>query len=139
MARVCMALWLGIIALAANAFEQQQLTTNILVATAADPAPKAGFHVMPDGTAMAGSMVHADGPSAIHRTTDADGHTHRGHADCEICGTVAAMAAFTLPSLPEMPLPLSQLHVASPADPQAAHTARPYSPYASRAPPALTI
>jgi hypothetical protein len=132
----CMAFWLGLLALAANGLEQQQLNTNVLVALSTDLAAghggASGTHVMPDGTVMAGTMADD------HAARGAGGHTHKGHADCEVCGAVAAMAAITLPILPCVPLPTPQYQAGASAAFTAATLAEPYPPYASRAPPSLT-
>jgi hypothetical protein len=134
--RIALALWLGIAALAANAVEQQQLNGNVITAAYQDfAAAKAGpgFHVMPDGTVMAGSMSHMD--AGEHRHAGPGGHTHKGHMDCEVCGAVAAMAAITLPALPEFPLPKDEFHAAPVIGVHTIATGRRYSAYASRAPP----
>jgi Protein of unknown function (DUF2946) len=137
LSRLVLALWLGIGALAANAFEQQQLTINILEAVASDAhtAESPQFHVMPDGTVMAGTM--GEHPSAHHH--DAGGHTHKGHADCEVCGTVATLAAITLPILPILPVPRSFSESTPVAAPESQFYDFLRTPYASRAPPSQLI
>ena len=125
--RVCFALWLGLVALAANGFEQRELSLNVIAATVSAPEGGAAFHVMPDGTIMAGSMVHGE----------AGGHTHKGHADCDVCGAVAEMAAITLPVLPVVPLPQVEFEAARPATPAFAFRTSVSPPYSSRAPPVL--
>ncbi|MBX7200499.1 MAG: DUF2946 family protein [Rhodospirillaceae bacterium] len=130
--RAFFALWLALAALAANAFEQRALGFNVIAATA-EAAPTGALagatHVMPDGTVMAGPMGHA------HETPG--GHTHKGHADCELCGFIADMAAFTLASLTVLPQPPETFAGYVPAAPNAQRSAAARPPYASRAPPSL--
>jgi len=61
------AVWLGVIALAASGIEQGQLSANIVTAAMDDAAMMAK---------MGHDMAHHHG---------AGGHTHKGHADCEVC------------------------------------------------------
>ncbi len=138
--RIGLAVWLGVIALAANVLEQQQLSRSLLVAVAATPADAPpGFHMMADGTLMAGVMHHRGAQADPHTDSPASGHTHQGHADCQLCGTVADMAAFALPLLPVQYIPRDL------GQPTALHfhafafISAPRAPYASRAPPLLTV
>lgn len=139
--RLGIALWLGIITLAANAFEQQQFSANVITVQLAGLGNRhTGFHVMPDGTVMAGDMSADTRPSlGENQAPDAGGHTHKGHLDCHVCGTIAAMAAFTLPILAVAPLSPAIFafvpHARYTAPLQAAY----YTPYSSRAPPVSTI
>lgn len=125
--RAFFAFWLAIAALTVNAVAQRELGFAVIAATAED----AGFHIMPDGSRMAGSMGHA------HDSTG--GHTHKGHADCDLCGLVADMAAFTPASVTLLPQPPEVYAGYSQPAPQARHFAAPSPPYASRAPPAAMI
>jgi hypothetical protein len=133
LSRFALALWIAVLALTAGAVEQQQLASTVIAVTLAEAGGHAVGHYMPDGTYMAGSMASAAESHAGH---EAGGHTHKGHADCEVCGTLAAMAGFTLPVIggiifpPRFTLPPNVTAVAALA------IARPPAPYASRAPPA---
>jgi len=142
--RIGLALWLGLLALTASGLAQNQLSTNVLRAALAGHshdsqaheghhdhggnAHASGGHFMPDGTYMAGPMHGAAQP-------DAGGHTNKGHADCNMCGAVAAMASISVPVADTVIVPRVfderrlQLRVAS-IIPRAL-----YAPYASRAPP----
>jgi len=136
--RLGFALWLGLLALTASGVAQNQLSTNVLVAaldTAAGRAP-AG-HYMPDGTFMAGSMSgmsHADHHSD---SPDAGGHTHKGHADCSMCGVVASMAALSVPVLDAILVPDVFAKSLSKPGARSVVVGRHYAPYSSRAPPHL--
>ncbi len=63
------------------------------------------------------------------------GHTHKGHADCAVCGAVAAMAALTLPTTlafhvpTEFAAPVNILHM------EFTRRSARYALYISRAPP----
>jgi hypothetical protein len=132
--RLGFALWLGLVALTASGIAQNQLSTNVLVAAVTEGGQSAS-HVMPDGSVMAGSMAH--GSHAHDHQADASGHSHKGHADCTLCGPVAAMAAFMVPVADVIPLPRV---FATPGPIATAHItffSAPRAPYASRAPPIL--
>ena len=134
--RAFFAIWLAIAALTTNGFAQQQLGFDVIAATAAGDSTHSAVHVMPDGTVMAGvmagSMAHAAGDS--HATA---GHTHKGHADCDICGVVADMAGFTLTTLAILPLPPERHAGFIPATPDTQARTAAAPPYSSRAPPVL--
>ncbi len=132
--RLYLALCLAVVALLANGFEEQQLSANVFAALHEDASTAGGaFHVMPDGRIMAG---HMDG---AHNVPDAGGHTHKGHADCDTCGAVAGMAAFTLPSLPVVIVPPAIATPFALAPPTGLRRATLHPAYASRAPPARLI
>jgi hypothetical protein len=137
--RFGLVLWLGILALAVGGIAQTQLSTNVVVAALSGSASHhdatAGGHYMPDGTFMAGSMDSAQHDHADHANTG--GHTHKGHADCVVCGPVAATASLTLAADVIILLPDA---FAQPSSSTAVHFKLPAAPrpaYASRAPPAL--
>jgi len=73
---------------------------------------------------------HADHPVQ-------DGHTHKGHADCAMCGVVASMAALSVPVLDALLVPETFAKPSSPAPAQSFVMDRAYAPYSSRAPPQL--
>lgn len=126
--RTFFALWLAITALAVNAFEQRELGFAVIAAT----ADGGDFHIMPDGSRMAGSMARAmDG----HAHDAGGGHTHKGHADCELCGFVADMAAFTPAAFTVLPQPPETFLGVTPLSAEAQLSAAPAPPYAPRAPP----
>jgi len=129
--RLGFALWLGLLALSASGVAQNQLSFNVLDAALKGPA--VAGHIMPDGTFMAGSMAHGD----HGESQDGAGHTHKGHADCSMCGVVAAMAALTVPVLDTFATPDA---FAVPVSADIAHrvlSKTSHAPYASRAPPSL--
>jgi len=133
--------WLGLLALTVSGVAQNQLSKDALVAalTAAGADPASG-HFMPDGTFMSGPMpahaghAHAGHDHGDHASHDG-GHTHRGHADCSVCGVVAAMAALTLPVSDVISVP----HARAVNVPWTLHPdvlgKRVRAPYLSRAPP----
>src|SRR5579883_1139603 len=103
LSHIALAFWLGLLALTANALEEQQRTTSVVeVALGGDAGPSSGTHIMPDGRVMTGPMGRQGG------------HTHKGHADCVICGTAAAVAGFTLPALLTVPQPALLLRLPRP-------------------------
>jgi hypothetical protein len=131
------ALWLGVLALAVSGVAQNQLSSNVVVA-ALQSAGGAGGHFMPDGSFMAGPMGGADHAHHHSDGPDGGGHTHKGHADCSVCGVVASMAALSLPVLATVSL--SDIFAKPPSwrTARAVFTAAPYAPYASRAPPHIS-
>ncbi len=134
--RFGLAVWLGVVALAAGGLEQNQLAINVVDAAIAGGPAVAG-HIMPDGRFMAGPMVnHPDG-AAHGQAADAGGHTNKGHADCEMCGAVAAMSAVAAASGPVVPVPWAFAAAPSRAAPNLIFPGASRAPYASRAPPAL--
>ena len=136
---IVLALWLGLLALTANALEEQQLSVSVVeVALAGDAngAAAPAYHVMPDGRVMMGAMAGAHGDGAQSDGAHG-GHTHKGHADCVICGTAAAVAGFTLPPLLTVRLPSSLVHVPRSRVEHAQLHPAVLAAYAARAPPAL--
>lgn len=129
--------WIGLIAVAAINLAQTQLSSNIIVAALSGERQHgaSGGHTMPDGTFIAGPMLGQIDCRAPQDESDAGGHTHKGHADCQVCGAVAAMASLSAASaqslrLPDLfcaPPPLigRMVFIAAPAA----------TPYAPRAPP----
>jgi hypothetical protein len=130
LSRIAFALWIAVLALTAGAVEQQQLASTVITVTLAEAGGHTVGHIMPDGTFMSGKM---DGHGESHQP---GGHTHQGHADCDVCGTLAAMAGFTLPIIGGMVLPprFDLPHAVAPA--RILAIARLPAPYTSRAPPA---
>jgi hypothetical protein len=119
--RSILALWLGVLTLAVSGIEQTQLTNNVMVAVAADADSPATLAAHPANCPM-------------HNT---GGHTHKGHADCALCGGLAALTAVTLPVLILAPAP-QELAEASRIDvPPASVLGLCASPYSSRAPPSV--
>lgn len=130
--RFGLALWIALLALTAGGVAQNQLSFSVLQATlSAEPGHEMLGHYMPDGTFMAGPMAAAlDTPAR-------DGHTHKGHADCALCGVVASMAAIAVPVLDTVIVP--DVFATPPSTRVAPRrlTDAFYTPYASRAPPPL--
>jgi hypothetical protein len=116
-----LAIWLGLFTLTVISVQQLQLSTDVVAAAAADAqAP---------GQTPAVAAHHPDG------CPNAGGHTHKGHADCKVCGVLAALTAVTLPVL-LLPAPPSALASAAPvAAPVASRAGLPAAPYESRGPP----
>ena len=132
------ALWLGLLALTASGIAQNQLSTNVLIAKLAESGSHAASgHYMPDGTFMAGPMSDMADCQPGDAAKNSDGHTHKGHADCTLCGAVAAMAALTLSVAESVLVP--DIFAAPDSWPSAPSIffAAPRAPYASRAPPRL--
>ncbi len=129
-------LWLGLLALTASGIAQNQLSINVLTAAIGGHAhDAAGGHVMPDGTFMAGSMdVSTSGGKS---QPDATGHTHKGHADCSMCGAVAAMTSVSVPVANTFIVPAAFAFSHAQAAVDVISTRALYAPYASRAPPSL--
>ncbi len=126
------ALWIGLLALMASGFAQNQLSSNVLLASLnPDATSSVGGHYMPDGTFMAGPMAGA------HTAPAQDGHTHKGHADCALCSVVAAMAALAVPVLDTVVAPDVFAAPTSWSAVSLRFTDASYVPYASRAPPHL--
>ena len=157
--RLGFAAWFVAIALIANLAAQNQLSINVVEATTerAAEAPKspdtpvdphAHHKQMAEGHEHhAEHQHHAVAAQAPATPTSHDhsaghhgpgGHTHKGHADCAVCGVVAVMAALTLPAalIIEVPRDVSRPPHAAKAD--TIRTAARYAPYSSRAPPLFT-
>jgi len=131
------AAWLVAIALIANAAAQNQLALNVVEAATVQATPAATpvdphAHHHDHAQHMAAAKA---APHAAHQH-HAGGHTHKGHADCALCGAVAVMAALTLPATIMMQNPREI--VAQAVTIRAEHVAllAQYPPYSSRAPPA---
>lgn len=124
------AVWLGLLALTASGVAQNQLSSNVLVAALTEDA--SGGHVMPDGSFMAGGMAHAD-----HGNHDApaDGHTHKGHSDCTMCSSVAAMAGLSVSVIATLPAVQTYAALQDRSAVDAFFAASSPASYSSRAPP----
>ena len=107
----------GLLALLVNAFYPVPLTINV-VAALADEATR----------------LEAAGPHA-HPGPAKGGHTHRGHADCALCGAMGGLACFSLPPLEVLALPADFVGVAPAAVAVAASPIDAPAGYRSRAPP----
>lgn len=128
-------MWLGILALTASAFEQNQLGLTVL--TAAGVTARTAFsvppdhHLMPDGTLMVGAM-HGAAAVPFRPVHDASDELP---SDCDACVTIAAMGAFTLPAIVAVfiPRPIAEDRGAQATAFLVTLFAHPA--YASRAPP----
>lgn len=137
--RLGFAAWLVAIALIANAAAQNQLALNVVEATnerAAAPATPVDPHAHHDHAQHVAAMQAPAQASHQHRAGPG-GHTHKGHADCAVCGAVAIMAGLTLPAAIIFDLPRNFARPADPARAEIIRTAARYARYLSRAPPAL--
>ncbi len=118
------AFWLGVLTLVVGAVQQGQLSTSTIDGAFADAS-------------MMKRMGHtmAQHQTAQHAQHDGAGHTHKGHADCAVCGATDALAFLTV----AVALPIILPPVLTPATDQAAFafalTAASAASYASRAPP----
>ncbi len=136
--RVGFTVWLCLIALVASGIAQNQLSANILAAKLAEASGSPGaLHVMPDGTLMAGAMPAVDraGEPGADGADAAGGHTNKGHADCSMCGAVAALAALSLPLPDTIALPVAPALAADWLTDPSIFAGAYRLPYASRAPP----
>jgi hypothetical protein len=124
--------WLGLLALVASGTAQHQLSFNVLDAALKNHTHEAAGHYMPDGTFMAGPM-HGDHTDA----SEDGGHTHKGHADCNMCGAVAAMASLTIAATTLILPPPMIGDPHAPTLTSVVIVRRNHAPYASRAPPSL--
>jgi hypothetical protein len=115
-----LAIWLGLFTMLVVSVQQWQLSSDVIAAAAAD--------------------AHSQ-DVAVHHPPDcpmgkSGGHSHRGHADCKVCGVLAALTAVTLPVV-LAPVPPSELVTAAPvATPVVSRAGLSGSPYKSRGPPA---
>jgi hypothetical protein len=132
-------LWLGLLALIASAVAQNDLSRNVLDAALTQTQDResahAGGHYMPDGTWMAGGMgdvAHCDDHTDPAKN---DGHSHKGHSDCVLCGPLAAMALFTQSPPVVLSLPNARAITAYRLAERDIVLATVWAPYASRAPP----
>lgn len=136
--------WLGLLALMVSGLAQNDLSINVLNAALTEPhhdgsahshEKAAAGHYMPDGTWMAGDM---GGMAHCDEYTDPaknGGHSHKGHADCVLCGPLAAMASFTQPPPVLLVLPDASVITAYRSAERNIVTTASRAPYASRAPP----
>lgn len=92
---------------------------------------------------MAAATADAHAPAvAVEHPADCPmgkmgGHTHKGHADCKVCGVLAALTAVTLPVV-LFAIPPAELASAAPvAAPVASRAGLAAAPYESRGPPTL--
>lgn len=127
------ALWLGLVALVSGAFEQQQFGLSTLTAggihTHSAFKVPTGYHMMPDGILMAGSM-HGVSPVSERDAGDLP-------SDSNACTAIAAMGTFTMP-LPVAVLGPGEGNEDRPVLPLAAIARTSWHPaYASRAPPRI--
>jgi hypothetical protein len=127
--RFGLAVWLGLLALTASGVAQNQLSANVLVAALTEGA-SAG-HIMPDGSFMAGDMAHAG------HHTPTNGHTHKGHSDCTMCSSVAAMAGLSIAVIATLPAVQVYAALQDRIAVDAISTASSPASYSSRAPPTL--
>jgi hypothetical protein len=125
--------WLGLLALVASTFQQAELAYNVVnVAVQEAGSSHHGthaYHVMPDGTVM------ADG--AMDASATAGGHTHRGHADCKLCGVEAALSFVTFSLPPVVPRPAAIARRMPQDVSQALTSGWATAAYSPRAPPSL--
>ena len=122
-----LAFLIALFALVAGAIEQRALDVSVLWAATHDRV--AGADDAPDMQGMpADCPMHAG-----------NGHTHRGHADCALCGALGAISWIAAP--PAIDLPPRDVF-SRPRDIRAESLARPVgapTPYAPRGPPAAMI
>ena len=127
---------LTLLALCASAVEQHRFALTTLsaagVSARAAFAVPAGYHVMPDGTLMAGVM-HGAAPAS---PPEADGRDHSTPEDYGACIAIAAMGVFTAPILPFLFLPRESLTSVSTPTTDAVLRTHVHPAYSSRAPPA---
>lgn len=135
------AAWLVAVALIANAAAQNQLALNVVEAAteqAAQPPAPADPHAHHDHAQHMAAMAAAaqtQAHAAHQHHSDAGGHTHKGHADCAVCGVVAVMAGLTLPAAIAFDIPRDFVRPGNVVSASAARIARRYERYISRAPP----
>lgn len=144
--RCGLSFWLGLLALLVSGIAQNDLSRNVIeVALAASPQNggshsydhSSGGHFMPDGTWMAGGVggaAHNDGYTDPAKN---GGHSHKGHADCVLCGPLAARASFTSPPPVLLKLPEARVLAVYRSGESKFVLAVPRAPYASRAPPRI--
>jgi hypothetical protein len=116
------AIWLGLFTLAVIGLEQYQLAGNVMAAAVAEPHG-------------ATQLAHHTPDCPMH---DAAGHTHKGHADCAVCGVLATLAAVTLPTIAAPTVPRQVAESRPIAAPIVAAIGRPLAPYSSRGPPTFS-
>ncbi len=146
--RLGFAAWLVAIALIANAAAQNQLALNVVDAATEQAAPAAipaqttaGPHAHHDHAAHMAAMQAAAAQvehAAHQHHAGSGGHTHKGHADCSVCGAVAVMAALTLPATLVLDIPRDVVRSAEMAVASVIRTAARYERYNSRAPPTFS-
>lgn len=127
------ALWLGVIALVAGAFEQQQFGFSALTAggihTSSAFKVPTGYHMMPDGILMAGAMHGA--------TPDSGREADEPPSDGNACTAIAAMGVFTTPLLIAVLAPGEARADRAYLPPVAIAPVSGHPAYASRAPPRI--
>ena len=124
-------------ALAASALEQHRLGLTTLSAAgvsaqAAFSVPK-GYHLMPDGTLMAGTM-HGAAPIC---SPEADENHPKSSSDSDACIALASMAAFTFTVPLHVGTPVGSRQPSTPPAKAAVLRAHAHPAYASRGPPTL--
>ncbi|MGE3475122.1 MAG: DUF2946 family protein [Rhodospirillaceae bacterium] len=136
--RLGFAAWLVAIALIANAAAQNQLALNVVeaateqAAASATPVdPHAHHH---DHAAHMAAMQAAEAAAHQHHTGPG-GHTHKGYADCAVCGAVAVMAGLTLPAAIVFDVPRTFAQPSNVAPATTVRLVARYERYISRAPP----
>ncbi|MGE4064537.1 MAG: hypothetical protein AB7E79_14315 [Rhodospirillaceae bacterium] len=135
------AAWLVAIALVANLAAQNQLGINVIEATSEAAAvvapadPHAHHHHDHAKPSNATPEVVLSAPGHAHDHSAPDGHTHKGHADCAVCGAVAAMAALTLPAAVAVGIPSGFARPTDTSRTEFIRSAARYALYVSRAPP----
>jgi len=131
-----LAFWLGLLALGACGVEQYQLNGSVLWAAITEAGGSQLAH-SPDHANVTGGAEFQVSPKmpADCPMRTAAGHTHRGHADCPLCGAEAALALFTFAVIvlffgpavsPQPPWAFEAIAASDHSTP---------SPYRSRAPP----
>jgi len=131
--RSILPLCLGFLAIFASAFQQGQLASNVAWAVASHGT-----------TAVADIQAHTDHDIAVAEQAampddcpmhQKGGHTHRGHADCAVCGPQGTIASFTLTAVAFVPIPPSPQGIVQIPVPASETSEQRPSPYSSRAPP----
>jgi hypothetical protein len=134
------ALLLGILCLFASASQQNQLSASILWA-----ATHAEFGASPDSQlqsaeAAAAALLEGTGiaPGPLCTPLGTPSHSHRGHADCTLCGAVGAAAFYDLLAAAAVSRPLAVLCERLWPKSASRSLGWAYSLYRSRAPPSRT-
>ncbi|MCC6914434.1 MAG: hypothetical protein IT566_12090 [Rhodospirillaceae bacterium] len=131
------AAWLVAIALIANAAAQNRLALNVVEAAterSSLPAAAANPHAHHDHAAHMAAMQAAEAAAHRHHAGPG-GHTHKGYADCAVCGAVAVMAGLTLPATIVFDVPRKFAQPSNVAPAAAVRLVARYERYISRAPP----
>ena len=93
------AFWLGLLTLAVAGVQQGQLATDVVEGAIADAQ-------------MLKLMGHTVAQMEQHQHHQEGGHTHKGHADCAVCGAIDVLAFVTVSVPPPILPPIAS---ASPA------------------------